>query len=534
MEKIKNIINDCRGMDYHEIIDCLIESRGIKNIDNFLNPTIDDLLPLDSLYRIDEARNIVVDGINNNLHFKVLFDTDTDGVMSGTQITRWLLNFTKNVDYRINQGKSHGIQNKDLDWYKDCDILIIVDSLDSDNIKYKNIYESGTKIIILDHHSIKDEIDYDTYTTLVSSNRKYENPQLSGAGVVWKFCKYLDEYMGTDYANNLMDLATCGIIADMSDMSEKSMENRYICNNGLNNLVNLGLKKIIGSYEFNSTAVSFSIASLVNACNRVNKNELAVSLFMSDDKKEVSKLVKELQECKILQNEEVDRILPDIIESLDKQNGKVLYTIIDTDYGIGGLIGNKLLERYQKPLLILKDTGKSYAGSCRAIGLDDFKAMCSETGLCKADGHELAFGIEIRKDKFDNFIKSINDKLNNVEFVNKKDIDLLLNIEDVSPSLVTYIKNLEKVSGTGFSRITVEIDNVTDYEISSFKDGKHLVIKNPYVTFIEWNTSCDYDDMEDNSMLETPINFIGSLDSGFLARKFILKMIIDEYEVQNE
>lgn len=532
MEKIKNIINDCRGMEYDEIINCLIESRGINDIDEFLTPSIDNLLPLDSLYRINEGKDIVINGIKNNSRFKVLFDTDTDGVMSGTVITRWLFNFTKKVEYRINDGKKHGIQTKDLDWYKDCDILIIVDSLDADNDRYKKIYDSGVKTIVLDHHDIKKEVDYDTYVTLVSSNRRYKNTQLSGAGVVWKFCSYLDTYMGTNYANDLIDLATCGIIADMSDMSENSMENRYICNQGLNNLTNIALKKIVGSYEFNSTAISFSIASLINACNRVNRNELAVRLFMSDDKKEVSKLVKELQDCKEEQNAEVDRILPDVIDLLDKQDVKVLYAFIETEYGIGGLIGNKLLDRYQKPILILKDTGRSYAGSCRAIGVDDFKKLCSETGLCKADGHESAFGIEINKKDFDMFISSINNKLNNVVFVNKKNIDLLLNLDDINSKLIENIKKLERVSGTGFNRITVEIDNVTDYEISSFKGGKHLVVNNPYVTFIQWNTSCDYSEMEDNSLLESPINFVGSLDSGFLARKFILKMIIDEYEVK--
>ena len=50
-------------------------------------------------------------------------------------------------------------------------------------------------------------------------------------GVVWKFCKYLDECFETDYADELIDLAACGIVADMMDMT--IMENRYIVYQGL-------------------------------------------------------------------------------------------------------------------------------------------------------------------------------------------------------------------------------------------------------------------------------------------------------------
>ena len=44
-----NILNDCRGMYEDEIFDTILEQRGIQNVDDFLNPTEDNLLPLNSL-----------------------------------------------------------------------------------------------------------------------------------------------------------------------------------------------------------------------------------------------------------------------------------------------------------------------------------------------------------------------------------------------------------------------------------------------------------------------------------------------------
>lgn len=152
---------------------------------------------------------------------------------------------------------------------------------------------------------------------MVSSQRSYDNPHLSGSGVVWKFCKYLDSKFGTYYADELMDLAACGLVSDMMDMTV--MENRYIVYQGLQQIRNPAIKKIVGSFPFNSTAISFSIAPIINAANRMGKNEVAVKAFLADENKTVLKYIKELKGCKEAQNEEVDRLLPDVIEQCEQQ-----------------------------------------------------------------------------------------------------------------------------------------------------------------------------------------------------------------------
>ena len=70
--------------------------EGLKNVEHFLNPTEEDLLPLDSLFRIDEAYQRVDFAITNNECIGILFDTDLDGITSGTEMTRYLRHFTTN------------------------------------------------------------------------------------------------------------------------------------------------------------------------------------------------------------------------------------------------------------------------------------------------------------------------------------------------------------------------------------------------------------------------------------------------------
>lgn len=529
-KKNYKVLNDCRQMYEDEVFEVILKQRGIADPEHFFNPTEDDLFPLDSLYRIDEAFDRLDKAIKENEKIAILFDTDLDGTASGAIITRYLRNFTNNIETYIDEGKQHGLIGQDIEKFFDVDLLIVVDSLDKNELQYKKLYENKTDVIILDHHAIKESVPYDDYSILVSSQRKYSNPQLSGAGVTWKFCKYMDEQYLTGYADELVDLAACGLVGDMMDMTV--MENRYIVSKGLSKIYNPAIKKIVGGFEFNSTAISFSVAPIINASNRIGKNDIAMKAFIEDDNKTLLKYMRELKICRVLQNEEVDRILPEAINLCEEQKDKKMIVVfIDTDYGISGLLGNKLLERYQRPILILKDCGDTYKGSMRATGVDDFRKICNESGLAKADGHELASGIEIKKELLNEFTIYIEETLPELKDDSTTNIDIQLDISDITRKMVDLIKKFDRISGTNFPPIKVYIDNICDYEIGNMSDYKHLTIKpNDYLLIIKWNYNGSFEKMEDHSLVNDELKVVGTVDSGFLGRKFVLKVVCDEIE----
>lgn len=529
-KKNYKVLNDCRQMYEDEVFEVILKQRGIADPEHFFNPTEDDLLPLDNLYRIDEAFDRLDKAIKEDEKIAILFDTDLDGTASGAIITRYLRNFTNNIETYIDEGKQHGLIGQDIEKFFDVDLLIVVDSLDKNELQYKKLYENKTDVIILDHHAIKESVPYDDYSILVSSQRKYSNPQLSGAGVTWKFCKYMDEQYLTGYADELVDLAACGLVGDMMDMTV--MENRYIVSKGLSKINNPAIKKIVGGFEFNSTAISFSVAPIINASNRIGKNDIAMKAFIEDDNKTLLKYMRELKKCRVLQNEEVDRILPEAINSCEEQKDKKMIVVfIDTDYGISGLLGNKLLERYQRPILILKDCGDTYKGSMRATGVSDFRKICNESGLAKADGHELASGIEIKKELLNEFTIYIEETLPELKDDSTTNIDIQLDISDITRKMVDLIKSFDRISGTNFPSVKVYIDNIYDYEIGNMSDYKHLTIKpNDYLLIIKWNYNGSFEEMEDHSLVNDELRVVGTIDSGFLGRKFVLKIICDEIE----
>ena len=118
---------------------------------------------------------------------------------------------------------------------------------------------------------------------------------------------------------------------------------------GIHNQKNAAISKINGTFGFDAKAVSFGVAPLINAACRTNNNENAMKLFLSDDSKEISLLIKDLKKCKEEQNKIVASQMDSLIEQGEHQlNQKCMYFFIDADGEIAGLMGNKLLEKYQR------------------------------------------------------------------------------------------------------------------------------------------------------------------------------------------
>lgn len=546
MQKKWTVKNDCRGMSTNEIINTILEDRGVEDINSLLYPDEECLIPFEKMKNIDRAAQIITKNIENDGSFFVHFDTDTDGVSAGSIAVRWLKQHTDRVYYGINQGKEHGIAKLDLSLLDGIDVLWIVDSIETKMFPYERVLEAGVKhIVITDHHlvskSMQKQMERTCAITLVSSAVDYPNPALSGSATTWKLCAYMDWMELDDYSDDLVDLATCGLIADMVNVGVDSLENRYICSKGFNNQVNPALKKINGSYEYNSQAVSFDIAPLVNASNRMNENEKAVELFLSEDSKEINKLVNDLKFCKESQNLEIADVMPILEEQAESQmNKKVMFFFIETNAEVKGLIGNKLLEKYQRPVIVLsnrievdEETGEltrhEYFGSARAVGVKDFKAYMDNTGMVSTGGHENACGVWFDVEVLEDFKNALEEALMNVEFVQESVADIQINAEQINSDLIKKIKMLDKISGQGWTKVTVMVSDVENYIVSSMSGGKHLKLQidNRNLLFIKWNFTENWDQFKGK------LSVIGGLDCGFFGRTYYDQLIMNGWKVDD-
>lgn len=512
-----------QGMSANEIFNAVMHARGITDIEDFLNPSSIYITPSEDLINIDQAAHTLME--NNN---KVLIyaDTDTDGCTSAAIMYRYLYAWNPSADVYtyINKGKDHGVQEY-FDWslLDFVDTVIIVDSINDSTEMYNKILEAGKKVIVLDHHIPSAEVlSIQKDINLVSSANNYSNPHLSGAGVCWKFCQYLDYLCQNNFSDTLADLATVGIIADVCDMM--SMENRSICNQGFKLPVNSGILNLCRD-GFDSTAVSFNIAPLVNAANRMNRNELALELFITDDRIRIKQIIKELEEVKKEQRQQVECLMPNLLQEGELQKDyKCAFFFLKDSTNLGGLLATKLTSLYHKPCLVLHDTGDNYEGSMRAEGVENFSKLVNDSGLGQCYGHENSAGICIPKCTFEKFQHYIEDVLSSCSFEQDITVDLHIDREQITPFLLSAFDKINRITGKNFEPVKVMIDGVRKYEIKQLSQGKHLSINTSDMKFLYWNFN-EWAKVEEGGIFSA----IGTLsENSFMGRKST-QMIMDDF-----
>jgi single-stranded-DNA-specific exonuclease len=111
----------------------------------------------------------------------------------------------------------------------------------------------------------------------------YPNKCLSGVGVVYKFCSFLDSLLGVSYADEFLDLVAVGEVADM--MALNDYENKYLIDTGINNIKNPFINGMVSKNEFylkgklDPHGISFCIAPAVNAVARVGSPAERLTMF---------------------------------------------------------------------------------------------------------------------------------------------------------------------------------------------------------------------------------------------------------------
>lgn len=522
-----NIKVNGKGTPVNEIVDKIWRSRGIENPEAFLNP-VGNMLPSLDLSNIEKAARTFYMMINMNAKFTVYADVDADGCSSAAILYHYLTAHERECRVFINCKKEHGVKDYFFDIYDESDCVIVVDSINNDMTQYEKIWAQGKQLIILDHHiPTKEILENAESLNLVSSAINYSNPHLSGSGVTWKFINYVDSMFGTNYSDDLIDLAAVGIIADVCSVGIESMENREICDRGFKHVVNNGIRAIVGAEEMNADSIAYSIAPLINAANRMNENELALNLFLTDKSTEAKQIVKELTKIKDKQKTLATELFENFENMIEDQiNNCCYYFFIDETYGtLGGLLATRASDKWKRPCIVVHDTPEGYAGSMRAVGVEDFRAIVNASGMADCQGHENSAGIVINKETFNEFKEYIESTLSQMKTFNTDTlVDVHVDRMQITPFLINKLRALNRISGPGFPPITLLIENIQNYTIKRMSQGKHLCVEVPDMKFLSWNFN-----EWDNVIEEGSLSAIGTVDESFFAGKRSTQMIMSDY-----
>lgn len=149
----------------------------------------------------------------------------------------------RNITYAIHNGKEHGLILEKIP--KDVKLVIAPDSSSNQYEEHKILKEQGVDVLVLDHH----EADKFSENACVINNQigNYPNKTLSGVGIVYKFCQYIDSLLDETKrgADLILDLVAIGMVADLMDL--RDFETRALISYGVDHLENPFLIEFVKS-----------------------------------------------------------------------------------------------------------------------------------------------------------------------------------------------------------------------------------------------------------------------------------------------
>ena len=388
----------------------------------------------------------------------------------------------------------------------------------SNDYEYQHhLAELDIPIIVLDHH----EAEKVSEDAIIINNQlsNYPNKDLSGVGVTYQFCRYLDSLLNKDCANQYLDLVALGDCADM--MSLRSMETKHLILKGFKE-ENIKNPFIYSMAMFNKYSLgdkitpmgaAFYIAPYVNAMVRSGTQEEKELLFQSmlkhrayiripstkrghkpgDTERIIDQAIRVAGNVKGRQTKAQDEaltILETLIEERKLLDHKVILLLLrpgQVDKNIAGLVSNKFMAKYQRPCCILTEVndenGKSYQGSargCDIAGVTNFKDICAETGsILYATGHQGAFGLGIAVDKIQEFIEKTDAALANMSNEPIYFVDYIYKGVDVNGQNILDIANLDDIWGKDIEEpyVAVEGLKVNTQMVNLMSVEKHPTLK---------------------------------------------------------
>lgn len=453
----------------------LLRERGVEDVKEYIKPTQNYLNDPAKLDNIEKGAELYLNVIKHNGNILIVVDSDCDGFTSATIIYQYTKKIAPEIkiSYLLHEGKQHGLQDHIdtiLDKGDSYDLIILPDSSSNDYKYHEQLKDIRIPALVLDHHLTDVEISDNAVVINNQLSTNYPNKELTGAGVTYQFCRYIDNLLKVDYADYFMDLAAWGIIGDMGSVLE--MENRYIIEKGLSNIHNFFFQTLIDKQSYsmndkvNSTTVAFYIVPLINAMIRVGTMEEKERLFGAfiDGTKKVSSnkrgakgteellAVESARECTNAKNRQ-NKIKDNAVDSLEAKiyklgliDNKVLFVRLDDDDDfpseLNGLVAMQLSAKFKKPTIVARLNEEGFIrGSARGLNeseLSDFKTFLTDSGYFEyALGHANAFGCSINNKYLSDFHNYANDKL--------KDIDFGENVYDVNFISSANNKELEKI-----------------------------------------------------------------------------------------
>jgi single-stranded-DNA-specific exonuclease len=564
----------------------LLRSRGIEDVEKYHKPTVDVLQDPRDLEHISEAAALLSATLDCGERILIVVDSDNDGFTSATIMYNYIKDVAPNaeIDYILHEGKQHGLQDHIqslIDEGKKYGLIILPDSSSNDYVYHEQLKEINCAVLVLDHHLTDTELSSNAVVVNNQLSPRYKNKELTGAGVVFQFCRYLDETWGLSFADKYMDLAALGIIGDMGSMLE--IENRYIAHEGLKHINNKCFWAIARKQDYaitgktgpsdeeltaalNPISIAFYIVPLVNAMIRVGtmaEKRRLFEAFLDGDKmipsgkrgakgtldKAGTEAARECSNARNRQNKILDEAVGAIeikIHKYDLLENRVLFVRLDDDDDfpseLNGLVAMKLSAKFKRPTIVARLNKEGFnRGSMRGLNqseLVSFKDFLTESEMFEyVQGHDNAAGCSILNSHLTNFHKWANEALKTIDFgencynVNFERIAADADLADI----VRDVDGYKDIWGQQNPEPLIHVSdiNVTMSDVKIMgKNMDTVKIEKFGIAYMKFHAKDLIEDLRKYSKVKLEI--VGRANVNYWGGNVIPQIFIDDYEVTDD
>jgi single-stranded-DNA-specific exonuclease len=345
----------------------------------------------------------------------------------------------------------------------------------------------GLTVVVTDHHRPGET--FPACPVVATLKGDYPFVGLCGTAVVWKVAEAL---LGAShpFLERHLDLVALATVADVVPLLD---ENRAIARAGMRRLSQTskaGLRALmrvshVDPATVDESAIGFRLAPRINASGRLCRPEAALALLLTDDADEAGRLADELESLNRERQVIEERILRDAVAQIESwpepRRRRRGYVVAGEEWheGVIGIVASRLVERYNRPVVLIAGADGSWKGSGRSVAAFDLHAAL---GACASElerfgGHRAAAGLSIESSRVDAFARAFatyaDERLSDDDLAASTRVDAIVPGAKLTLGLCAELSRLAPF-GLGNPGVTLLVDGCELADLQTVGDGKHL------------------------------------------------------------
>jgi single-stranded-DNA-specific exonuclease len=419
-------------------------------------------------------------------------DYDVDGICATTLAVLLLRELGAEVEWHLPSrfDEGYGVSSGTLARLAEegCGLVLTVDCGITAVEEVAEARARALDVVVTDHHRPGATLpDCPVVATLVGD---YPFTGLCGTAVVLKLAQVL---LGPEhpFCARHLDLVALATIADVVPLVD---ENRTLAIAGLRGLARTqkrGLQALmrvagVDPAAVDAAAVGFRLAPRINAAGRLGHPRAALELLLTEERDEAQLLASELERLNRDRQIVEDRIRREAIKEIeswpDERRRRRGYVIAGADWheGVIGIVASRLVERFNRPVVLIAGTDGAWKGSGRSVPSFDLHGAlgaCAEY-LERFGGHRAAAGLSILPENLEAFAAAFADHAEGA--LAEEDLRATTEIDAIlppgTPLTLDLCAELERLApfGLGNAGVTLLAAGVQVAEAAQLSEGKHL------------------------------------------------------------